>query len=215
MLELLSKSITIFKVSGIPVKLNISLILLYFLLLPGHSLLGAFLVFFSIVTCVIIHELAHSLTAKSYGIPTEDIIIFFFGGVARIHGLGNSNREEFFITAAGPLSNLVMALLVFFFAGVNFPENGGVDFWTWVFIVNIMMGLFNLIPAFPMDGGRLLRVALRSLGFKSANLITYRVSRIICIAFFILALLYQLIGLMVISVLIFLAAPQELLPKRK
>ena len=112
---------------------------------------------------VVLHELGHAMAARRYGIGTQDIILLPIGGVARLLGNPGSAVEELVIALAGPAVNLVLAGLIF--AALQLaPETAGVGVLgvllaTWLRI-NLGLLLFNLIPAFPMDGGRVLRAML-------------------------------------------------------
>jgi Zn-dependent protease len=139
------------------------------------------LVLFAVFGCVLLHELGHALTGRLFGIATRDITLYPMGGVARLDGMGSRPHEEIAIALAGPAVNLVIFVLllpVFLLAMsaglVGGPEDaigsGGTTllgfaahFVTLVCFSNAALLVFNLIPAFPMDGGRVLR-ALLSLG---------------------------------------------------
>lgn len=130
----------------------------------------------AVFTCVILHELGHALMARLFGIGTENITLFPIGGVARLRRMSDKPFEEICIALAGPAVNLVLAALLAPLAVLNFllgvrvgevlysPELGfGVAlgrlaFWLWS--ANVMLLLFNLLPCFPMDGGRVLRALL-------------------------------------------------------
>jgi Zn-dependent protease/predicted transcriptional regulator len=119
---------------------------------------------------VLAHELAHSLAARSRGIPVKSITLFMFGGVANIQREPSSPVEEFFITIVGPLTSLFLGA-VFIVLGTNGIARHGTlsasnifsqiqplrTMLAWLGSVNIMVGIFNMIPAFPLDGGRVIR----------------------------------------------------------
>ncbi len=131
---------------------------------PGYSsavystmaLVGAILFFGS----VLMHELAHSAVARARGIPVEGITLFIFGGVARVRSDVENPKDEFLITVVGPLSSAVIGLVLLAFArvgthwGVTDSVTGVADFLS---LANFMLAGFNLIPGFPLDGGRLFR----------------------------------------------------------
>lgn len=135
--------------------------------LPGRSdqvygLMGisaALLLFLS----VLLHELAHSAVARATGISVERITLFIFGGVAEMSSEAGSPRDEFAVTAAGPLSSFALAAV--FFGLARLGRELGVQselivVCEFVGVLNLALAVFNLIPAFPLDGGRLLRSVL-------------------------------------------------------
>ncbi|MCC9602633.1 site-2 protease family protein [Stieleria sp. JC731] len=123
-----------------------------------------------VFACVLAHEYGHALAARRYGIPTHDITLLPIGGVARLREIPERPREELVVAIAGPAVNVVIAT---FLAGVlaflgspMVPESmlagtgGAIPFLQSLMSINVMLVLFNLIPAFPMDGGRMLRALL-------------------------------------------------------
>lgn len=130
----------------------------------------AALLFFS---SVVIHELAHSLLARRFGIPVRDITLFLFGGVSQIESEAKRPAEEFWIALVGPLTSIALAglaYLVFLVAGMK-SFIGAISFW--LASVNLGLAIFNLLPAFPLDGGRVLRGLL---WWKTGD--NYRATRI-------------------------------------
>lgn len=139
-------------------KLNVCI-----LPMPFIYLLAAIFVIVFYIT-LLIHEFSHSLIAKKLGIPVHQITLFFLGGVAQIEKNPDRSGQEFKITIAGPLASLSIAALFYglyrLIIAVNFCPKILLLFLLWLAIINFWMFLFNLIPAFPMDGGRILRSTL-------------------------------------------------------
>lgn len=109
------------------------------------------------------HELAHSVVAQRMGVRVDGITLWLFGGVSRLSGDANSARAETLITVVGPLTSLVLGGL-FLLAGAGLAGAGAsklvVATVNWVGTINLTLGIFNLLPAFPLDGGRILRALL-------------------------------------------------------
>jgi Zn-dependent protease/CBS domain-containing protein len=146
----------------------------------------------TIFLCVVLHELGHSLTAKQYGINTKSITLLPIGGVASLERMPESPKQELLIAVAGPAVNVVIAFILWlalppltsvpdeeFFARIT-PAN----FFYMLFFVNLMLVVFNAIPAFPMDGGRVLRALLAfKLGRVRATQIAANLGQILAILF--------------------------------
>ena len=110
---------------------------------------------------IVLHELSHSLVARRYGMPIRGITLFIFGGVAEMEGEPKSARGEFLMAAAGPLASFTLGA-AFAFLYDLFPDPSAaipIVFW-YLALVNATLALFNLVPAFPLDGGRMLRAGL-------------------------------------------------------
>ena len=181
------RSVRIGTAFGIPLYVNPTFLLLPLYVLVeswGEGLSGVLftqVVLLSVFGCVLLHELGHALMGRFFGISTRDITLYPIGGVARLDSTGGKPHEEIAIALAGPAVNLgivlllVPVLLIALFAGVlRAPLPGqasGAGGWPALaasFLMALCLGnaillVFNLVPAFPMDGGRVLR-ALLSLG---------------------------------------------------
>lgn len=159
-------------VVGIPIRLHFTFLLfLLWIGLAGPSRAGGLSVLYvlAVFTCVVLHELGHSLVAIRYGIPVADITLYPIGGVARIEKRPTA-RQELWIAVAGPAVNVAIALGLW--AVLGFEASGPLihslahssaglrPFAERVLLANVWLVAFNLIPAFPMDGGRVLRAIL-------------------------------------------------------
>jgi Zn-dependent protease len=152
---------------------------------------------------VLLHEFGHCLAARKYGIATRRIVLLPIGGVAQIERMPEKPAQELFVTVMGPFVNLVIALLTLPFVVQFFPaitvSFDSMDaffdsfnplfgnFIGYIFFYNCLLLVFNLVPAFPMDGGRILR-ALLSMRFdmKKATLIAARIGQVLAFGIFIL-----------------------------
>lgn len=181
------------KIAGIDLKIHMTFVFLLIWiglssLLSGGSSTAALTEILFILTlflCVVLHEFGHALAARSFAIPTQDITLLPIGGLARLETMPEEPKKEFVIAAAGPAVNVVIAGLLFsalFFTGnITQPfdiNNLMNNFWLRLLTVNISLVVFNLIPAFPMDGGRVLRSLLASrMDYVKATQIAANVGR--------------------------------------
>ncbi len=172
----------------------------------------------TLFACVVLHEFGHALTARRFGIKTKDITLFPMGGMARMEKMPESPKEEFLVAIAGPLVNVVIAGGLFLYMYLSptvytmgFPAGAMTadKFIPALFAVNVIMAVFNLIPAFPMDGGRIFR-ALLSLKLERtrATQIAANLGQFIAILFVLLGLFYN-IWLVFIGIFIYLGAGAE------
>jgi Zn-dependent protease len=130
---------------------------------PSESMgwLLAFAFAMGITACILAHELSHCLVARAYGLPVRQVRLFVFGGVSLIEREAPSPRTEFAVAIAGPLSSAIIATSAAFAMRLVNPQHRGVvGIWGFYAVINMALAVFNLIPAFPMDGGRVLRSML-------------------------------------------------------
>lgn len=170
--------------------------------------------------CVVLHEFGHALTAARFGVGTRDITLLPIGGLASLERMPEDPRQEFWITLAGPLVNLVIAAVAFGILALgglaSFTTDIELDLATWtnflifLFTANLGLFLFNLIPAFPMDGGRILR-SLLSLWIPRDRATRFAaiVGRILAVGFIIYGLFGGAPFTAVIGLFIFMAAGSE------
>lgn len=167
--------------------------------------------------CVLLHEFGHALAARAFGIRTPDITLLPIGGVARLERMPHSPWQELAIALAGPAVNVAIAIVLLPVAIADFTARdleaiaeatGG--FGTKLLAANVLLVLFNLIPAFPMDGGRVLRAILAlGLPFVLATRIAVRVGQGIAVLFA-LGGLFGNPMLILIALVVFFGAKQEL-----
>jgi Zn-dependent protease/CBS domain-containing protein len=170
----------------------------------------------AIFACVVLHEFGHIAAARYFGIKTPDITLLPIGGVARLERMPEEPGQEFVIAVAGPLVNVVIAALIFVALGgsagieqmaqVEDPRGG---FLVRLAGVNVFLVLFNMIPAFPMDGGRVLRAALASrMSWARATQIAASIGQGLAFVFGFVGLFYNPF-LIFIGIFVYLAAAAE------
>jgi Zn-dependent protease/CBS domain-containing protein len=215
-------SVGVIRLFGVPVRLHFTfLMLLAFLLFIGigNRQSGAMTALYvlSLFASVLLHELGHALAARQYGIRTLEIVMFPIGGVARLERMPKA-RQEFWIAIAGPLVNLLIAtaLLVYLSrAGGLAPievmrEPTDANLAQRVAFGNLLLFLFNLLPAYPMDGGRVLRSLLALWKSEDqATQIAAAAGRILAIVMGLMGLLWGQFMLVFIALFVYLGATQE------
>ena len=185
----------------------------------GHSLMAALYgaaFVLAIFACITLHELGHALTAHQFGVRTRDITLLPIGGLARLERMPDTPIQELWVALAGPAVNVAIAGLLF---AALWSTGGGItleqflsfhgDFLTLLIIVNLWLVAFNMIPAFPMDGGRVLRSLLATqLDFGRATRIAARVGQGIACLFALAGLRYDPF-LVFIALFVWTGASQE------
>ncbi|HZW31249.1 MAG TPA: site-2 protease family protein [Isosphaeraceae bacterium] len=212
------------RIAGIDVSVHPTFLLV--LLLPWPLLL-----ILSLFGCVLLHELGHALMARRFGIGTQDITLYPIGGVARLRRMPRAPGAELLIALAGPAVNfaIVAALTTLAFLGLDHllaqtlavafsgfgwdPIDVAMavgDYLSQVMYINLGLGLFNLIPAFPMDGGRVLRALLSGwLGRAPATTIAATIGQTLAVCFGIFSLLVGNPLHVALAAFIFFAARAE------
>lgn len=127
---------------------------------------GSITLLLAVFLCVLLHEFGHALAARRFGIRTHDITLLPIGGLARLERIPEQPRQELWIALAGPAVNVAIVALLLPLAAIlggprQVPGNlAGAGFLTQLISINVVLVVFNLLPAFPMDGGRVLRAVL-------------------------------------------------------
>lgn len=188
------------RIAGIRISVHVTflLILLWIVVeeyaLGVRAMAGSALYMVALFTIVVMHELGHALTARRFGIVTRDIILLPIGGVARLERMPRNPRQELLVAVAGPAVNVVLALVLLAIVRLTgpLPAANLYDFdpllsvrgflYQLVF-VNVVLALFNMLPAFPMDGGRVLRavLAMRMSSYARATGIAARIGRVLAL----------------------------------
>lgn len=225
-------SFRIAQVFGIDIKIHITFFLILILGafqwggpagLPGAAF--GVLLMLLLFTCVTLHELGHSVAALHFGIPVREIILLPLGGVAMIGRNPDKPLHELLIAIAGPLVNVIiaifLALVTGFAVGLNVLDGRGLlsnlqmtpslsTLLVWLLSANISLVIFNLIPAFPLDGGRVLRALLAmGLGYPRATAIASSIGQIAAVILGIVGVLSGNFVLVLIAIFIFTGAGQE------
>ena len=217
-------SFKVARIGGIEVRIHVT----FFLVLAGlASFYGAqggifagltvLTLFLLIFLCVLLHEFGHAFAAKAYGIRTVDITLLPIGGIARMERMPEKPVQELVVAIAGPLVNVVIASAL----GIALAVKGNLDFhelWhptnalSLLLYVNAMMVLFNLIPAFPLDGGRVLRALLAmKFSYARATQIASTVGQALALLMGAWAFSKGMFLLSVIAIFIYMAAESEAL----
>ncbi|WP_309083288.1 site-2 protease family protein [Chelativorans sp.] len=216
-------SFSIGKFGGTVVRVHITFLLLLVWIWFMHYRIGgapaawegvAFII--AVFGCVLLHEFGHALAARRYGIRTPDITLLPIGGLARLERMPEEPGQEFVIAIAGPLVNVVIAGVIIVILGGTVGveqmmqvEDPRTNFLVRLAGVNIFLVLFNMIPAFPMDGGRVLRALLATrLDWARATQIAANIGQGLAFLFGFLGLFYNPL-LIFIAIFVYLAAAAE------
>lgn len=172
--------------------------------------------------CIVLHEYGHALTARKFGVNTEKITLLPIGGVANLEDMPSDPRQEFLVAVAGPLVNVGIALLLYPLVSVEAfvnrsPEElqqmlstiNATNFLFYLLSANVILVLFNLLPAFPMDGGRVLRALLSmKMDRVRATRVASGVGQFLAMIFFFIGIFYNPL-LLLIAIFVFFGAQAE------
>jgi Zn-dependent protease/CBS domain-containing protein len=167
--------------------------------------------------CIVLHELGHALMARRFGVKTSDITLLPIGGVARLQRIPERPTQELLVALAGPAVNVVILLVFYFVFRVHFPTPTsdtkhlvGMEFFPTLMAFNLFVVLFNMLPAFPMDGGRILRSLLAmKLPYARATRLAASVGQFMAILFGLLGLSVGNPFLLLIALFVWIGAESE------
>jgi len=211
-------SLRLCSIFGISIKVHITFIALLVLALSWG--MKSLFIITSVFVFVTLHELSHSLVARRFGVGVREITLYPIGGVASMTSMPKKPMHEFLISLAGPLFN-VAVIVVFYVPLVyllgeetllRYPSST----YTWpgaiayIYWLNLMLAAFNLIPAFPMDGGRILRALLaKKIGYIRATKIAANLGHLFALIFLYFGIVRMHFMLIAIAVFIYTAASNE------
>jgi Zn-dependent protease/CBS domain-containing protein len=215
-------SIPIGTVRGTVIRIHVTFLLFLLWIAGAHYVQGGAqaalegVVFIVLIfVCVVLHEFGHILMAQHYGVRTPDVTLLPIGGVARLERIPEEPMQELLVALAGPAVNVVIAALLYLALGSFLPpesvelQNPGVDLVARLAAVNVFLVLFNLIPAFPMDGGRVLRALLSyRLGHARGTQVAASIGQAVAFALGILGLFGNPL-LIFIALFVYLGAAAE------
>jgi Zn-dependent protease len=190
---------------GFPIRVHVTLLLfLGIVFMWGGGWFGLLLII-AVFASVIAHELGHALVARTAGLPIADISLYPFGGMARMLVPPRTAAEEIRMAIAGPIVSFVLGVFFLFVGWLSDQATVGV-----LAKINLLLGVFNLIPALPMDGGRVLRAYLaRRMGFYRATGIAARVARYLALALAVIGAFYSLWLLLLAFFMMLMANAEE------
>lgn len=212
------------RIAGIDVRIHFTFVLLLvwfgfvYYAEGGQAAMFAGLSFIILLfVCVVLHEFGHALAARAYGINTPDITLLPIGGVARLERMPDKPWQELVVALAGPAVNVVIAFALYVVIGRFFQAGeleqiaeGGGNLLTRLLAINVILVVFNLLPAFPMDGGRVLRAVLAMrMKHARATQIAATVGQVVAVLFGLAAVYGGNPFLLFIAVFVFFGARGE------
>jgi stage IV sporulation protein FB len=210
-------SFPIARIGGTVVKVHVTFLLLLGLFLVAGGV-AAVLLILAVFACVVAHEFGHILMARRFGVRTPDVILLPIGGVARLERMPERPSQELLVALAGPAVTLALAALFYvILRGTGAAPSlvpsltiEGTSLLDDLYRINVVLLLFNLIPAFPMDGGRVLRALLASrMGLPRATRMAASVGQILAFGLGFAALMSGNMLLLLIAFFVFLGAGAE------
>jgi Zn-dependent protease/CBS domain-containing protein len=219
----MSWSLNIGRVAGTVVRIHLTFLLfLAWIFAASYAAGGAATAWDTVLfivllfLCVLLHEFGHIFTARAFGVSTPYVTLLPIGGVSQLERIPEQPGEEFLIAIAGPLVNVAITLVLVYLGGAHLAPNAAmavdnthISMIDRLAVVNLFLALFNLIPAFPMDGGRVLRAALASkFGYVRATELAASIGQFVAFALGFIGLMYNPI-LIFIAIFVYLAAASE------
>ncbi|HLN17908.1 MAG TPA: site-2 protease family protein [Acidimicrobiales bacterium] len=215
-----TNALSVGRLLGVEIRLHWTFLILVILVMwlewsrGGHAVANGLLWIAAVFGSVLVHELSHCVVARRRGVEVEDILLTPIGGLSQLHDMPEAPADELAIAIVGPATSLVLAVVAAA-AGLAlgarlWPPTLFAGAWlarlAWL---NLVLGAFNMLPALPMDGGRVLRAALaRHRDRRSATLLAVRVARILAGAMLVVGLLYD-VWLLFIGLFLLLGAAAE------
>ncbi len=195
---------------GFPIEINLSFLMLLGLVFIAFGGLAGVEIVGLAFASILLHELGHAFVARSKGVRIAGIELGFFGGAAKMIDLPKTANDELAIAAAGPIVSLVLAGL-----GLALGSVTHVPILEWIGWTNLILAAFNLIPALPMDGGRILRALLtRKFDYVKATDLAVKVARATAIAFVGVGLVYGMYQLVLLAPFLWMLGTREQLMAR-
>jgi Zn-dependent protease/predicted transcriptional regulator len=205
---------------GIPIELHITFLLLILaVLILSYPHFYPFFIILFLFLFVVFHELAHSIVARHYGIKVRKIILYPIGGVSEIEEIPDNPSQEWRMAVAGPLTSLVLGVTLLAVSLIVSPQAFTIgifstitgNFLTDLATLNILLGLFNIIPAFPMDGGRVFRALLAErLKYSDATRYAVYLGKIFGIAMVIVGVFVPTYFLLIlVGIFVYIGASEE------
>jgi Zn-dependent protease len=225
---MLKGTVTLLSLSGVPVRIHWTFLILLAWVFGAGAIEGgswrtgavSLALVVAIFVCVVAHEFGHILTARAFGIRTRDVTLLPIGGIATLERMPGRPWQELVVALAGPLVNVVIAVALLpglFWAGsldpsaqIAQPASSPAGFLASVAVINIWLVVFNLIPAFPMDGGRMLRALLAIRTDRvTATRAAVIVGQVLAVAMALVGVFAGLPMLLILSIFIFISAGAE------